>query len=143
MLANLYHSCLGRIFEPLEEAGKHGVRMLRGDGVAHRCHPILACLPMDYPEQLLATGIKTGLCPCCSIPRDEVGNGGDEHAIRNIEEVLEALGMADGDPTDFKKACNEAGIKPTYHPFWEQLPYTHIFRSITPDILHQLYQGII
>ncbi|KAJ6561829.1 hypothetical protein B0H19DRAFT_1287190, partial [Mycena capillaripes] len=28
------------------------------------------------------------------------------------------------------------------HPFWE-LPYTNIFLSITSDVLHQLYQGII
>jgi hypothetical protein len=143
MLANLYHSCLGRILEPLEEAGMHGVQMFRGDGVAHRCHPILACLPMDYPEQLLATGIKSGLCPCCPIPREEIGQGGAEYPVRDLDKVLKALSKADGDPTEFKKACKMAGIKPTYHPFWEHLPYTHIFRSITPDILHQLYQGVI
>jgi hypothetical protein len=51
--------------------------------------------------------------------------------------------LADGDLTEFKKACEEAGIKPIYHPFWEQLPYMHIFCFITPDILHQLYQGVI
>ncbi|KAJ6565412.1 hypothetical protein B0H10DRAFT_1842561, partial [Mycena sp. CBHHK59/15] len=30
-----------------------------------------------------------------------------------------------------------------YHPFWEGLPYTNIFQAISPDILHQLYQGIV
>jgi hypothetical protein len=117
--------------------------MFHGDGIAHRCHPILACLPMDYQEQVLAACVKTGLCPCCSIPWDEVGDGGDEYPIRDINQVLKALSLADGDLTEFKKACEEAGIKPIYCPFWEQLPYTHIFHSITPDILHQLYQGVI
>jgi Plavaka transposase len=121
----------------------HGVRMFCGDGVAHCCHPILASLPMDYQEQVLATGIKTGLCPCCDIPWDKIGEGGDGYPIWDLNKVLEALSMADGNPAEFKKACEVAGIKPIYHPFWEQLLYIHIFRSITPNILHQLYQGVI
>ncbi|KAF7345185.1 hypothetical protein MSAN_01895000 [Mycena sanguinolenta] len=43
----------------------------------------------------------------------------------------------------YTKACVEAGIKPVYRPFWEDLPYTNIFCLITPNILHQLYQGIV
>jgi Plavaka transposase len=143
MVANLYHSCLGRILEPLRKAGMDGIQMFRGDGVCHRCHPILSCLPMDYPEQTLTTCVKTGLCPCCPIPRDEIGEGGNQYRVRDLNEVLEALSKADEDPSNFKKACEEAGIRPVLHPFWERLPYTHIFRSITPDVLHQLYQGVI
>ncbi|KAF7358411.1 hypothetical protein MVEN_00891300 [Mycena venus] len=43
----------------------------------------------------------------------------------------------------YAQACAEAGIKPIYHPFWEGLPYTNIYTSISPDVLHQLYQGIV
>jgi hypothetical protein len=42
----------------------------------------------------------------------------------------------------FHTVCCEANLKPTYHPFWECFPVTNIFLSITPDILHQLQQGI-
>ena len=38
--------------------------------------------------------------------------------------------------------CHEANLKPTYCPFWERFPFTNIFHSITPDVLHQLQQGI-
>ncbi|KAF8500501.1 hypothetical protein F5888DRAFT_1793628 [Russula emetica] len=120
-----------------------GVQMFRGNGVAFRCHPILACVPTDYQEQVLITGVKTGLCPSCPIPRDEIGEDGKEYPLRDFCMILEALSKANVDPTEFKKACEGAGVKPIYHPFWERLPYTHIFRSITPDILHQLYQGVI
>ena len=43
----------------------------------------------------------------------------------------------------FHTASIEANLKPTYHPFWERLPFTNIFLSITPDVLHQLLQGIV
>ncbi|KAJ7348492.1 hypothetical protein DFH08DRAFT_959895 [Mycena albidolilacea] len=49
----------------------------------------------------------------------------------------------DEGPTIYTQVCTDAGIKPIYHPFWEGLPYTNIYRTISPDILHQLYQGVV
>ncbi|KAJ3518971.1 hypothetical protein NM688_g9368 [Phlebia brevispora] len=34
-------------------------------------------------------------------------------------------------------------MKPIYHPFWMDLPYSNVFLSITPDILHQVLQGFV
>lgn len=62
---------------------------------------------------------------------------------RNLAKILEALKTADSHLTNFTQACLRAGIKPIYGPFWEDLPFTNIYRSITPDVLHQSYQGLI
>ena len=34
-------------------------------------------------------------------------------------------------------------MKPIYHPFWELLPFVNIYQAITPDVLHQLHQGVL
>ncbi|KAF7796673.1 hypothetical protein EIP86_007856 [Pleurotus ostreatoroseus] len=144
-LSNLFHACMKRILAPLEELGLTGLPMTSGDGVTRRVHPIFAAYIGDYPEQLLVTGVKTGLCPICSVPHDELGDLGACYTRRNIHEINKVLGTADGPgpPTDYANACRAAGIKPIYHPFWEHLPYTNIFLSITPDILHQILQGFV
>ncbi|KAJ7671902.1 hypothetical protein B0H14DRAFT_3102308 [Mycena olivaceomarginata] len=103
--------------------------MAAGDGVTRRRHPIYATFVGDYPEQCLVTAVKTGECPTCEVPRDELGEESG-FALRDLETI-------------YAQACAHAGIKPVYHPFWEGLPYTNIFTSISPDVLHQLYQGIV
>ena len=45
--------------------------------------------------------------------------------------------------TAFTQACEAARIKPIQQLFWKNLPFVNIFCSITPDILHQLYQGVV
>jgi hypothetical protein len=142
-LANLFHACMGRILEPLKKAGVDGVEMRSGDGVLRRTHPIFAIFVGDYPEQLLVTCCKNGTCPKCSIHRDNIGSNSKE-PLRDLLDIFEALELFDPDnPTPFAQACADAGIKPIQHPFWEELPYVNIFRSITSDILHQLYQGVV
>jgi hypothetical protein len=50
---------VGHVLAPLAAAGINGINMQRGDGTVHRGHPLFACFAGDYPEQVLATGIKT------------------------------------------------------------------------------------
>ncbi|KAG1846018.1 hypothetical protein F4604DRAFT_1595196 [Suillus subluteus] len=145
MLANLYHACVGRVLAPLAAAGINGVNMRSGDGAMRRCHPLFACFAGDYPEQVLVTGVKTTQCPSCDVPLDELGlaAGAANYQPRNLDAVLDALGALDEGGLAFVRACAEAGIKPIVHPCWEELPFVNIFKSITPDILHQLYQGLV
>ncbi|KAG2088158.1 uncharacterized protein F5147DRAFT_781078 [Suillus discolor] len=145
MLANLYHACVGRVLAPLTAAGINGINMRSGDGIMRRGHPLFACFAGDYPEQVLATGVKTTQCPNCDVPSDELGlaTGVANWQPRDLGAVLDALCALDQGGLAFVHACADAGIKPIVHPFWEGLPFVNIFESITPDILHQLYQGLV
>ncbi|KAG5642676.1 hypothetical protein DXG03_002334 [Asterophora parasitica] len=117
---NLFHACLTKIVEPLKEAGISGIYMASSDGIVRRCHPMLADYIGDYPEQLLVTLIKN-----------------------DLEEILDALASITEGSTIFARNCRDAGIKPVQGPFWEGLPYANVYRAITPDILHELYQGVM
>ncbi|KDQ49252.1 hypothetical protein JAAARDRAFT_201038 [Jaapia argillacea MUCL 33604] len=142
-LANLFHGCMKRILSPLKDAGTSGVHMASGDGAVRRCHPIFATFIGDYPEQLLVACCKNGECPSCVAPNQELG-ANKSFPWRDLDAIQAALTLADGpDTAAFNRACVDAGIKPIYHPFWEDLPYVNIYRSIAVDVLHQLYQGIV
>ena len=141
-LANLFHACMHHVLAALREAGISGIDMAIGDENVHCCHSIFAIFVGDYPEQVLVTCLKNGECLTCPIPQENLGSG-EVQEPRDLAAILEALDSADSHPTDFAQACLNAGIKPIYYPFWENLPYVNIFHSITLDILHQLYQGLI
>ncbi|KAM6504098.1 hypothetical protein JOM56_001041 [Amanita muscaria] len=115
--------------------GVEGTIMTDGDGIARRVHPILAVYIGDYPEQ-------TGECPKCNIVRGDIGNLQVQATARDLNAVHRALSSVNGNTREYIRACKDAGIKPVYHPFWEPLPYIDIFQAITPDILHQLHQGV-
>jgi len=142
-LSNLFHHCMQYIVKPLERAGKDGIILTSGDGATRRCFPILAAYVGDYPEQTLVGLTKKGECPICPAPRNEIGNQESILEPWNTDEVIQALNSIDKGAAEFTKACASAGIKPVQCVFWKNLPFVDIYRSITPDILHQLYQGLL
>ncbi|THU80703.1 hypothetical protein K435DRAFT_695144 [Dendrothele bispora CBS 962.96] len=138
---NLFHSCMKDLLAPLKKAGLEGICMKSGDGVVRRCHPILAAYVGDYPEQILVTTGYYGDCPSCECPKDDLGIYPCPHPYRDFQaacDAAEKLGAG-----DWVISCHDVNLKPVQHPFWEDLPYSNIFSSITPDILHQLYQGVM
>ncbi|KAF8262183.1 hypothetical protein EI94DRAFT_1773259 [Lactarius quietus] len=135
LLTNLYHSCMHWILAPLETAGSTGVLMMCGNGHIYLNYPIFAAFIGNYPEQILTTGSITGECPTCNVDHRRLG----DYELRDANHLRDLA----SDPASFLQSCSLAGIKPIARPFWKELPYTHIFRLITPDILHQIHQGII
>ncbi|THU89883.1 hypothetical protein K435DRAFT_821260 [Dendrothele bispora CBS 962.96] len=140
-VTNLFHSCMKNLLAPLETAGIDGVELQSGDGVVRRCHPILAAYVGDYPEQVLITTVFYGDCATCPTEKDELGDYPCREDFRSMADAVSAAKMIGTDV--WTEHCFNSNIKPVQHPFWEDLPYTDIFRSITPDLLHQLYQGVM
>ncbi|KAJ3792701.1 hypothetical protein GGU11DRAFT_818959 [Lentinula aff. detonsa] len=141
-LANLFHTCMRTIVKPLEVAGATGLVIASGDGLRRHGHPIFAAHISDYPEQVLVSCCISGHCPQCTIPRQRIGENTEPHPFRHLRSILEALSMVDRGASAFIKACQGANIKPVFEPFWAHLPYSNVYLAITPNILHQLYQGV-
>jgi hypothetical protein len=132
------------VFKPTEQAGRTGVMMKSGDGLIRRCHPILAVFAGDHPEQSLAACTKVNECPKGTASPNSLGES-EPCDLRNAGDIIDVLGTFDPDkqPEEYILFCKGAGIKPVVRPFWQFLPYAHIYQSITPDVLHQLHQGVI
>lgn len=141
-VANLFHAAMKIALQPLEAAGRDGITLISGDGVARHCHPIFAAFVGDYPEQMLVGLIKNGRCPVCPAPREGIGELDSVLPPRPIAPIIEALRQIHEGPSEFAAACEHAGIKPIQNPFWLDLPFVSIYSSITPDILHQIFQGV-
>ena len=141
-LANLFHTCMQNVLGPISAYGETGIAMMSGDGVWRRCHPILAVFVGDYPEQALVTCTYSGRCPKCIVPPGQLGEY-KSFPPHVQSAVIDTYVLADGDVHGFHLACHDAGLKPIFHPFWERLPLVNIFLSITPDILHQMLQGMV
>ena len=141
-LANLFHMCMQMVLGPIALYGETGIPMMSGDGIWRRCHPIFAVFVRDYPEQALVTCTYYGQCPKCEVPPGQLGEY-QSFPSRVQSLVIDTYLSADADMHAFYSACREAGMKPVHHPFWEYFPLVDIFLSITPDILHQMLQGMV
>ncbi len=59
----------------MEKAAVEGLLMMCADGSVRRLHLIIAGMSVDYEEQVVITGIKSGMqCSMCQIPPEEREN---------------------------------------------------------------------
>jgi hypothetical protein len=140
-----FHDCMSRMVAPLIAAGVSGVEMICADGRVRRVFPILACFVADAPEQALAACTKENYCPKCPVDPKERGEQlYADHTGRiplrdpgRTLNVLKLVARTGRKTPTFKRE----GLR-LNRPFWADLPHTNIFMSITPDILHQLHNGV-
>ncbi|KAJ7051861.1 Zn-finger domain-containing protein [Mycena amicta] len=135
----LFHDCMRSLWEPLIKAGEEGVDMVCADGFIRTVHPILAAYVADHPERCLVACCKENRCPECIAPFNDRGNG-TEYPRRDLADTLKTLDehKAGLKPPKF----NDEGLRAVYKPFWRDLPFSDIFVCFTPDILHQLHNGV-
>ena len=142
VLANLFHGCMGTVLDLISYHGEAGVPMKSSNGVWWWCHPIVAIFIRNYPKQALVTCTYNGRCPKCKVPPGSLGEY--KTFLSHFQStVVDTYLLADSNPGAFHSGCQNAGMKPVYHPFWERLLLVDIFLSVMPDILHQLLQGMM
>ncbi|KAJ3964293.1 hypothetical protein EV361DRAFT_979394 [Lentinula raphanica] len=142
----LFHEAMRLILAPLHEAGRKGVELVGGDGAVRRVHPILASYVADFPEQCLVTCSKYSTCPKCQVPATELSSS-NSFPKRTQEWTLQVMEEARKSTSSFSQYFTYCMKKEVsgyiYRPFWDELPFTDIHFSVTPDVLHQLYQGVL
>jgi hypothetical protein len=130
---------MARLLHPLVGPGEVGEAMICSDGRLRHVFPILAAYVADHPEQCLVTCVQQNFCPKCLCEPTQRGEN-ITFPDREPRRTINILGAHEqgGRPPAFKLE----GITPIYTPFWSSLPHADIFACITPDILHQLHNGV-
>ena len=142
----IFHESMRIVLEPLINAGTNGVEMTSSDGGVRQVHPILTCYVADYPEQCLVACTKYGTCVKCQASAKDLQNPipAPNRTQKWTQDII-AKGMeeADGNAKKFHTYCMSNDVAGSvYKPFWVGFPFCDIHRAITPDVLHQLYQGV-
>lgn len=148
----IFHEAMRVVLEPLIAAGRNGVEMISSDGSVRNVFPILTCYAADYPEQCLVSCSKYGTCVKCRAKATDLGNS-QQAQPRTAEWTISIIHGALSTSLPYSEAtkrsrvfhteCMSQDVAGTVHrPFWASLPLCDIHKAITPDVLHQLYQGV-
>ncbi|KAG9083719.1 hypothetical protein FRC06_004403, partial [Ceratobasidium sp. 370] len=137
--AELVHRAMEKILEPLKVASEEGVEMWCPDGRLRRVYPRIAAYLADWPEQNLHSCTSEGSCPVCSTDWGDRGSNEQPAPLRDREETLNAIRayLAYRDVGELRGLK----LKPVW-PWWGDLPHVNLASCFTPDLLHQLYQGV-
>ncbi|KAJ8494649.1 hypothetical protein ONZ45_g13167 [Pleurotus djamor] len=142
----LFHKSLSIMLESLKEAGRSGVHMTDARGNIRKVFPIISSYVADYPEQCLISCSKYGTCPKCRCNAKQLQDLQQKTARTPqwTSGIINDALKSTTNPSKFHDYCLERNVSGgVTDPFWKEFPYTDIHLSITPDVLHQLYQGVL
>ncbi|KAF8604766.1 hypothetical protein BDV93DRAFT_440104 [Ceratobasidium sp. AG-I] len=137
--AELVHRAMEKMLATLCKASKNGVEMWCPDGRLRRVFPRVAAYTADWPEQNLQSCTSEGSCPICKAMYTGRGDLQVHADLRNRKETLGAIWSyyAQRNTAELKALR----LKPIW-PWWGDLPHVNLATCFTPDLLHQLYQGV-
>ena len=143
--AQLFHYAMRIVTRSLGTAFPNGIELISGDGAVRLGFPVIAAYAADYPEQALVTCTRyLQTCPKCFVTKDELGKHvtrkprHQEESIRTIRHASQQSTRARADAV-----LKDHSLNLIPDAFWIGLPYCDIHKSITPDVLHQIYQGLV
>jgi hypothetical protein len=145
-IQRVFHESMRIVLDPLKTAGSQGVELTSSDGSVRDVFPLLSCYVADYPEQCLVACTKYCTCPKCKARADELE--AEQQAEARTQQwtqdiIEEGKAKSGGKPGEFHSYCMSFDVSGSiYQPFWEGFPLCDIHQAITPDVLHQLYQGV-
>ncbi|KAL0568043.1 hypothetical protein V5O48_013944 [Marasmius crinis-equi] len=143
--SRLFHESMRFLLRPIAGVSKSGLEMVGGDGVVCRVHPIISCYVADYPEQCLVGCAKYGTCPKCQCSAEDLQDMTENPKrtqVWTIDVMDKARASTPNVPQYVKRCMNQEVSGYVYKPFWRDFWGTDVHMSLTPDVLHQLYQGV-
>jgi len=151
----VFHDSMRIILEPLIKAGREGMEMVSSDGSVRDVFPILSSYVADYPEQCLVACTKYGTCVKCKASATELEDMSADPTTNDISPypprtqiwtssiIDEGKANTGGNAKAFHSYCMSHDVAGSvFKPFWEGFPLCDIHKAMTPDVLHQLYQGV-
>ena len=128
----------------LESVAVQGLLMMCKDRNVRQCHPIVASMSVDYEEQVVITGIKSGMqCLMCQVPPKERENLCKMWPKRTHDSTRAQLALQ-----DTAELVKENGLKYLdcvylIRNFVWNHSFVNIYECMMLDILYQLLKGMV
>lgn len=118
---------------------RQGIRLQCADGMVRLCFPIICGFSIDYEEQVVVTGVKSGEhCPICEVPPQERQNLRGKWPRRTHASTQARIKRQRADNLSIKEAMSVHDIANFAWEHW----HVNIHETMMLDILHQLYKGL-